>query len=67
MFIFLDESGDLGFDFQNKKPSQKFVITLLICDNKAAVDSFKTAINRTVNGGVFPQEFGEYVNEVKKW
>ncbi len=48
MFIFLDESGDLGFDFAHKKPSQKFVITLLICHNKAAVDSFKTAVKRTL-------------------
>jgi len=34
MFIFLDESGDLGFDFENKSPSQKFVITLLVCESR---------------------------------
>ena len=48
MFIFLDESGDLGFDFANKRPSKKFVITLLVCNSKEAVDSFKSAVKRTL-------------------
>jgi len=33
MIIFLDESGDLGFDFNKPKTSCKFVITLLVCQN----------------------------------
>ncbi len=48
MFIYLDESGDLGFDFKNKKSSQKFVITLLVCNKKAAVDNFKVAVRKTL-------------------
>ena len=48
MIIYLDESGDLGFDFENKQPSQKFVITLLVCHSKEAVDAFKTAVKRTL-------------------
>ena len=48
MIVYLDESGDLGFDFANKRPSQKFVITLLVCKNKRAVDSFKRAVRRTL-------------------
>jgi len=28
-YLYLDESGDLGFDFVNKKPSKYFTITLL--------------------------------------
>jgi hypothetical protein len=28
-FLYLDESGDLGFDFVNKKPSRYFTITIL--------------------------------------
>jgi len=48
MIIYLDESGDLGFDYANKKPSKKFVITLLVCKNKGAVDSFKRAVRRTL-------------------
>lgn len=46
MIIFLDESGDLGFDFEEKSPSSHFVITLLVCESKAADDSFKTAVKR---------------------
>lgn len=41
-------TGDLGFDFENKKPSEKFVITLLVCNGKLAVDSFKFAVRRTL-------------------
>lgn len=48
MVIYLDESGDLGFDYGNKKPSKKFVITLLVCKNKRAVESFKRAVRRTL-------------------
>ncbi len=29
-YLYLDESGDLGFDFVNKKPSKFFTITILV-------------------------------------
>lgn len=48
MYVFLDESGCLGFDFDNKKPSKKFVITLLVCDGRSDVDAFKSAVKRTL-------------------
>jgi len=32
LIIYLDESGDLGFDFEHKKPSKKFVIAVLVCE-----------------------------------
>lgn len=48
MIIYLDESGDLGFDFENKSPSNYFVITLLVCDGKPATDSFKVAVKRAL-------------------
>lgn len=32
-YIFLDESGDLGFDFHKKKTSKFFVITFLLIEN----------------------------------
>lgn len=48
MIIYLDESGDLGFDYKCNSPSQKFVITLLVCNNKGAVDSFKRAVRKTL-------------------
>lgn len=48
MFIYLDESGDLGFDFTKKKTSKKFVITLLVCYSAAARKEFRKAVRRTL-------------------
>ncbi len=48
MFIFLDESGDLGFDFQNKKSSRYFAITLLVCHSVSDLFSFKSAVKKTL-------------------
>ena len=48
MFIYLDESGDLGFDFSKPKTSRYFLITLLVCNTKQAQDGFSTAVKRTL-------------------
>lgn len=48
MFIYLDESGDLGFDFTKKKTTKKFVITLLICYSDSARREFTKTVNRTL-------------------
>jgi hypothetical protein len=48
LYIYLDESGDLGFDFSKAKTSRYFVITLLVCRSKQVQDGFKTAVNRTL-------------------
>lgn len=48
MVIYLDESGDLGFDFVRKRPSRRFVITLLVCDSSATTRRFQTAVRRTL-------------------
>lgn len=37
-YIFLDESGDLGFDFTKKKTSKYFVITFLFAENKSPIE-----------------------------
>src|SRR3989339_265444 len=37
-YIFLDESGDLGFDFSKKKTSKIFVITVLFAENKRPIE-----------------------------
>ena len=57
-YIFLDESGDLGFDSEKRGASQYFVVTLLCCDDKRpiekAVKSVHTSLTRTCQrrGGV---------------
>jgi len=37
-YIFMDESGDLGFDFKKKKTSKVFVITCLFIENKGQLE-----------------------------
>jgi Protein of unknown function (DUF3800) len=48
LLIYLDESGDLGFDFNKPKTSKKFVITLLACDNTVTMRHFRKAVRRTL-------------------
>lgn len=52
MFIFLDESGDLGFDFANKKLSTHFVITLLVCRDNKTVQVIEKSIARTLKNKI---------------
>lgn len=52
MLIYLDESGDLGFDFESKKPSLYFVITLLVCKNGATTKVFQKGIERALKNKV---------------
>lgn len=37
-YIFLDESGDLGFNFKKKKTSKVFIITCLFVENKRSIE-----------------------------
>lgn len=48
MFVFLDESGDLGFDFTKKGTSRYFVITILSCQHPSAVREIGMAIKKTI-------------------
>lgn len=64
MIIYLDESGDLGFDFENKNPSRYFVITLLACSGKPVTDSFKIAVKRTLKNKLNHKKSGRKVQEL---
>jgi len=48
MHIYLDESGDLGFEFGEKNPSSHFIITLLVCDNQDSAKAIKKAVEKTI-------------------
>jgi hypothetical protein len=63
-YIFLDESGDLGFDF-TKESSTHFVITLLICEDKKVFDGFKTAVKHTIKHKLNRQKKLNSQNELK--
>jgi hypothetical protein len=52
MYIYLDESGNLGFDFSKKGTSEKFTLTLLVCDSLQAKKAFKKAIGRTIKNKI---------------
>lgn len=45
-YIFLDESGDLGFDFTKKKTSKYFVVTFLFAGNKTPIERIVKKIFR---------------------
>ncbi|NUM82132.1 DUF3800 domain-containing protein, partial [bacterium] len=46
-YIFLDESGDLGFDFTKKKTSKYFVIVFLFVHNKGPIEKIIKKVFRS--------------------
>jgi hypothetical protein len=52
-YLYLDESGDLGFDFVNKHPSKFFTVTILAtkgqANNKAIIKAVKKTLARKLN------------------
>lgn len=53
LYLYLDESGDLGFDFINKNPSRFFTITILairtVENNAKIAKSIKITLRRKFN------------------
>lgn len=49
-YIFLDESGDLGFDFSKKRTTQFFVVTLLLVENKRPIEKCVRKIHSQLRG-----------------
>lgn len=47
-WLYLDESGDLGFDFVNKKPSEFFTICILATSSRATNKHFGYAVKKTL-------------------
>lgn len=50
LYLYLDESGDLGFDFENKRPSRFFTIAVLAVRGAENDRSLHTAVTRTARG-----------------
>lgn len=52
-YIYLDESGDLWFDFENKSPSKYFTITIVLVkdlqSNKQIKKEIETVLKRKIN------------------
>ncbi len=47
-YLYLDESGDFGFDFTNKNPSKFFTITILAVSSIDANRKIINAVNKTL-------------------
>lgn len=45
-FIFMDESGDLGFDFSREGTSRYFLITFLFCERKRPIEKCVKKVHR---------------------
>jgi hypothetical protein len=65
-YLYLDESGDLGFDFVNKKPSKFFTITILALSSQSAnrqlIKTVELTLRRKLNG---PNNRKRIVRELK--
>jgi len=52
-YLYLDESGDPGFDFVNKRPSNFFTVTILLVkgmeNNRALTNAVKKTISRKLD------------------
>lgn len=52
-YLYLDESGDLGFDFVNKKPSKFFTVTILALStresNRKLIKASRKTLSRKLN------------------
>lgn len=51
-YLYLDESGDLGFDFVNKKPSRFFTVVILVIkgsENRLLLKAVKKTLRRRLN------------------
>ncbi len=48
LYLYLDESGDLGFDFVNKKPSKFFTITVLEVKGQEQKRALINAVKHTL-------------------
>ena len=64
-YLYLDESGDLGFDFVNKKPSQYFVICILATNHRETNQQFKYATRKTLKRKLNLNNSKRLKNELK--
>ncbi len=54
-YLYVDESGDLGFDFENKNPSHFFTITILLTHSNNDNKRLKSAVDKTVKRKLNPK------------
>jgi len=66
MLVYLDESGDLGFDFESKRPSKFFVITVLVIIDKKSAKIINNSVTRTLDKKInYKKKSGKIISELK--
>ena len=53
MYVFLDESGDLGFDFTKGGTTRFFVVCLLVIPTSQDLRLIEKAVERTIRHKIF--------------
>ena len=54
-YLYLDESGDLGFDFVNKNPTRYFVISILLIKSERDRKIISGSVKRTLRHKINPK------------
>jgi len=65
IYVYLDESGDLWFDFENKSPSDFFTITIVIIKGIQTNKSLKKEIEIVIKRKLNTKKSKRYVSEIK--
>ncbi len=65
-YIYLDESGDLGFDFVSKKPSKFFTVTVLALSSYDADRKLSKAVKRVLARKLNPRKHRKRIVEELK-
>ena len=55
VYLYLDESGDLGFDFVNKKPSRFFTVCIVVIKGRKSRDRIARMVKRTLRKKLNPK------------
>lgn len=72
LYLYLDESGDLGFDFFAKKPSRFFTVTILavqgVENNRALLNAVKKTLRRKFSKNHLTELKGSHTSiDIKKY
>lgn len=67
IYLYLDESGDLGFDFENKRPSPFFTITVVVVKNIASNQKLKKEVEIVLKRKLNPKKKQKRIITELKW
>ncbi len=65
LYLYLDESGNLGHGFQSAGVSRHFVITILEAPDNAAKKAIEKAVTRTLRHKIYGKNVNDLITELK--